>query len=123
MRLLADENFPLPTIEALRRAGHDVMRARTDCPSTKDAALLDRAEAGGRILLTLDKDFWQLAIQRRRPLWQSGVILFRVHPAIPEDVTPLVLRTVGADEGWGGHASVVTVDRVLMVLLGNPGTR
>ena len=78
MRLLADENFPLPTIEALRQAGHDVTWARTDCPGT---------------------------------------------PAIPENVTPLVLRTVGADEGWGGHASVVTVDCMLMVRSGNPGTR
>jgi predicted nuclease of predicted toxin-antitoxin system len=123
MRLIADENFPLPTIEALRQAGHDVTWVRTDCPGTKDTALLDRAEAEGRILLTLDKDFWQIAIQRRRPLQQSGVILFRVHPAIPENITPLVLRTVSADEGWGGHASVVTVDRVLMVRLGNPRTR
>jgi hypothetical protein len=39
MRLVADENFPLPTIEALRRAGHDVTWVRTDCPGTKDAAL------------------------------------------------------------------------------------
>jgi predicted nuclease of predicted toxin-antitoxin system len=123
MRLVADENFPLPTIEALRQAGHDVTWVRTDCPGTKDAALLDRAEAEGRILLTLDKDFWQIAIQRRRPLRQSGVILFRVHPAIPENVTPQVLRTVGADEGWCGHASVVTADRVLMVRSGNPGAR
>src|SRR5947209_8047863 len=30
MRLLADENFPLPTIEALQQAGHDVTWARTD---------------------------------------------------------------------------------------------
>ena len=106
MRLIADGNFPLPTIEALRRAGH-----------------VDRAETEGRILLTLDKDFWQIAIQRRRPLRQNGVILFRAHPAIPENVTPPVLRTVGADGGWAGHASAVTVDRVLMVRSGNPATR
>ena len=62
MRLLADENFPLPAVAALRLAGHDV--------------------------LTLDKDFRQIAIQRRKPLERSGVILLRVHPAIPENVTP-----------------------------------
>jgi len=38
MWLLADENFPLPTIEALRQASHDVTWARTDCPRTKDGA-------------------------------------------------------------------------------------
>ena len=119
MRLLADENFPLPTVEALRRVGHDVTWVRTDLPGTKDAALLDIAETAGRVLLTLDKDFWQLAIQRREPLERSGVILFRVHPAIPENITPLALRTMAAEQEWGGHASVVTPDRVLMVRPGS----
>jgi predicted nuclease of predicted toxin-antitoxin system len=76
MRLLADENFPLPTVEALRQAGHDVFWVRTDAPGTADAALLDLAEVDGRVLLTLDKDFWQIAIQRRQPLERSGVICF-----------------------------------------------
>jgi predicted nuclease of predicted toxin-antitoxin system len=123
MRLLADENFPLPTVEALRQAGHDVFWVRTDAPGTADAALLDLAEVDGRVLLTLDKDFWQIAIQRRQPLERSGVILFRVHPATPRNVTPLVLRTMETDQEWGGHASVVTVDRVLMVRSRRPETR
>jgi predicted nuclease of predicted toxin-antitoxin system len=120
MRLLADENFPSPTVEALRQAGNDVIWVRTDAPGTGDTALLDLAEADGRVLLTLDKDFWQIAIQRRRPLERSGVILFRVHPAIPQNVTPLVLRTMAAQQEWSGHASVVTADRVLMVRTGLP---
>jgi hypothetical protein len=74
-------------------------------------------------LLALDKDFWQIAIQRRKPLERSGVILFRVHPAIPGNVTPLVLRTLETDQEWGGHASVVTVDRVLMVRSRQSDTR
>jgi hypothetical protein len=41
-------------------------------------------------VLTFDKDFWQIAVQRRSPLAQSGVVLFRVHPATPERVAPLV---------------------------------
>jgi hypothetical protein len=31
MRILADENFPKPIIEALRAEGNDVLWARTDC--------------------------------------------------------------------------------------------
>jgi predicted nuclease of predicted toxin-antitoxin system len=76
MRLLADENFPLPTVEVLRKQGHDVLWARTDCPGIKDRALLDRAEADGRLILTLDKDFWQLTLQRPRGLKRCGVICF-----------------------------------------------
>jgi predicted nuclease of predicted toxin-antitoxin system len=118
MRLLADENFPLPTIAVLRQGGHDVIWARTHATSKKDSALIDAAEADGRILLTLDKDFWQLTIQRRKPLVRSGVILFRVHPATPENLTPLVLRTLATATDWTGHAAVVTIDRALMVRLG-----
>ncbi len=89
MRLLADENFPKPIVEALRAGGHDVRWARTDCPGWKDLALLDLAESEVRTVLTLDKDFWQIAVQRRPPLEQFGVVLFRVHPAIPENLGPL----------------------------------
>ena len=115
MRLLADENFPLPTIDALRHDGHDVAWARTDHPGAKDSKLLDLAESDRRVLLTLDKDFWQLVVQRRHPLEQSGLILFRVHPAIPENITPLVQRTLATAQKWGGHASVVTAERILMI--------
>src|SRR5581483_12129316 len=90
MRLLADENFPKPIVETLRAGGHDVRWARTDLAGTTDVALLDRAESEARIVLTLDKDFWQIAVQRRSPLEKSGVILFRVHPATPENLAPLV---------------------------------
>ncbi|MGA2147419.1 MAG: DUF5615 family PIN-like protein [Bryobacteraceae bacterium] len=45
MRLLADENFPKPIVEALRSGGHDVLWARTDCAGWKDVVLLDLAES------------------------------------------------------------------------------
>ena len=90
MRLLADENFPKASVEALRTGGHDVRWARTDCAGWKDAVLLDLAESEERIVLTLDKDFWQIVAQRRIPLEQSGVALFRVHPATPANIEPLV---------------------------------
>jgi predicted nuclease of predicted toxin-antitoxin system len=82
MRLLADENFPRPLVELLR-AQHDVLWARIDCAGWKDVALLNLAESEARILLTLDRDLWQIAVQRPFPLKQSGVVLFRVHPATP----------------------------------------
>lgn len=84
MLILADENFPLPTVEAMRADGHDVLWVRTNCPGQTDAALLERAEVEAWPVLTLDKDFWQIALQRREPLERSGVILFRVHPAVPD---------------------------------------
>ena len=82
MRLLADENFPKPIVEALRAGGHDVLWVRTDLAGTSDVALLDLAEAQARIVLTLDKDFWQIAVQRRSPLEQSGVVCSEFIPQL-----------------------------------------
>jgi predicted nuclease of predicted toxin-antitoxin system len=115
MRLLADENFPKPIVEAFRAGGHDVLWARTDLAGISDVALLDLAEAEARIVLTLDKDFWQIAVQRRSPLAQSGVVLFRVHPATPERLAPLVDAFAKADTSWAGHISIITVDGIQMV--------
>jgi hypothetical protein len=66
-------------------------------------------------LLTLDKDFWQLAVQRRTPLKQSGVVLFRIHPATPENIEPLVHSFVEVNETWAGHISIVSVDGIQML--------
>jgi predicted nuclease of predicted toxin-antitoxin system len=115
MRLLADENFPKPSVSALRAGGHDVLWARTDCAGWKDAALLDLAEFEKRIVLTLDRDFWQIAIQRRIPLEQSGVALFRVHPATPDNIEPLVRAFVEANRAWAGHISIIAPDGIQML--------
>lgn len=122
MRLLADENFPKSIVEWLRASGHDVLWARTERPGERDTILLDMAEAERRIVLTLDKDFWQIAVQRRDPLVHSGVVLFRVHPATPERLKPLVDAFVGADLNWAGHISLVTIDEIQMIgAAGRPG--
>ena len=118
MRLLADENFPLPTVEALRKQGHDVVWVRTDCPGLKDRVLIERAEAEDRLVLTLDKDFWQLALQRPGALKRSGVVLFRVHPAVPENLEPLVVAMLRARREWIGHVSIVTKDGIEMIPTG-----
>ncbi|MEO8596019.1 MAG: DUF5615 family PIN-like protein [Candidatus Solibacter sp.] len=115
MRLLADENFPRPLIEALRAQGHDVLWARTGCAGWKDVLILELAESEARIVLTLDKDFWQIAVQRRVPLEQSGVVLFRIHPATPENLDPLVRAFVETDGTWVGHVSIIAADGIQML--------
>jgi len=84
-------------------------------------ALLETAESEARIVLTLDKDFWQIALQRRAPLEESGVVLFRVHPAIPENLRPLVRTFVQASRLWAGHITIVTVTGIQILAARNPG--
>jgi len=118
MRILADENSPKSAVEMLRAAGNDVLWVRTDCPGWKDSALLELAEAEARIVLTLDKDFWQIAIKRRVPLRQSGVVLFRAHPATESKLEPLVNAFLKAGRPWAGHISIFTVDAIQMLAAG-----
>lgn len=57
-RLYADENFPLPVVEYLRRLGHDVLTVQEDgCAgqAMTDPAVLARATGQERALLTLDR--------------------------------------------------------------------
>ena len=115
MRLLADENFPRVLVEQLRSAGHDVVWARTDCPGSRDTDLLERAETEARVVLTLDKDFWQIAMQRRAPLERSGVVLFRAHPAIPSAIEPLLGLFLAAAKPWAGHISLIAADGIRML--------
>ena len=54
-RLYADENFPLPAVEALRRLGHDVLTAAEAGQAGQgiaDDAVLAFAHALGRAVLT-----------------------------------------------------------------------
>jgi len=57
-RLLADENFPLPVVEELRRLGHDVVTledAGKAGQSLPDEAVLDFASGDKRAVLTLNR--------------------------------------------------------------------
>ena len=116
MRLLADENFPKAIVDALRADANDVLWARTDCSGWRDTAILDFAESEGRIVLTLDKDFWQVAVQRRVALVQSGVVLFRIHPATAGNLGPLVRAFVQAEKPWAGHISIIGASGIQMLV-------
>lgn len=63
VKILANENFPLAAILALRAAGHDVAWARTDMPGASDEQVLARAQAQNRVVATCDKDFGELAFR------------------------------------------------------------
>ncbi len=66
MRFLANENFPLAAVEALRNAGHDVASVTTDAPGSIDESILQRSVTERRVLLTFDKDFGELVFVRGR---------------------------------------------------------
>ena len=54
MRFLANENFPYDAVVALRDHGDDVAWIRIETPGLDDEAVLARAQAEARILITFD---------------------------------------------------------------------
>src|SRR5262245_65446914 len=60
MLLYADEDFPLPVVEELRRRGHDVLTAQEDGrTTTPDPDVLARAHALGRAILTHNRRHYE----------------------------------------------------------------
>ena len=111
MRFLANENFPLDAVAALRQAGHDVIWIRTDAPGSRDQDVLARAVSEERVLLTFDKDFGELAFRSRLPA-SCGIILFRPTAQTSEQIARLVVSAMETDTDWIGHFAVVEKNRI-----------
>ena len=116
MRLLANENFPLDAVAALREAGHDVAWVREDSPGKADDEILLHAQEENRIVITFDKDFGELAFRSRLPA-QSGVILFRITPKSPHHIAQAAVQALASRDNWIGHFSVVEDNRIRMTSL------
>jgi len=107
LKLLADENFPGPSVRALRSAGFDVAWIAEVLPGAADEAVISFCAAGERTLLTFDKDFGELAFHRGLAA-NSGVILFRVPQDRPDEITAAALAVVEMRQEWTGLFAVVT---------------
>jgi hypothetical protein len=80
-RLYADENFPYPTVEALRRLGHDVLTAREVGQAglgIADEAVLSFAHADGRAVLTHIRKHFRYFHKAGIP--HSGVVICTEDP-------------------------------------------
>jgi predicted nuclease of predicted toxin-antitoxin system len=76
MRFLVNENVTATVIRGLRDRGHDVLSVKESMRSEKDEAVLARAQADQRVVVTHDKDFGELAFRSKLPA-SCGVVLFR----------------------------------------------
>src|SRR5436309_1024229 len=121
MQFLANENFPLDVVEALRQEGHDVAWIRTDAPGSKDAEVLRRAVTENRVLLTFDKDFGDLAFQFGLPA-TCGIVLFRLQASSSAALATLVVTALQSRTDWAGQFSVVEAGRIRMRPLPTPPT-
>jgi predicted nuclease of predicted toxin-antitoxin system len=90
----------------LRAAGHDVIWAGHWPEDPGDEAILARALAEGRVLVTLDKDFGELAIVRGQP--HGGILRLANFSARRQAETCLRVIGIHAEELEGG--ALITVE-------------
>lgn len=116
MRLLANENFPLDAVLALRENGHDVAWIREDARGSNDEQVLARGQQEERILITFDKDFGELAFRSKLPA-TSGMILFRISAPSAQHVAQVAVQAIASRTDWAGHFSVIEDNRIRMTPL------
>ena len=111
MRLLADENMPGSVVAELRARGHDVLSIKESMRGAGHAAVLARAQAEVRAVLTQDKDFGELAYRAGLPAG-CGVILFRLTGDDPDADGRRMVAAVETRSDWSGAFAVVTARRI-----------
>lgn len=79
MKILADAHISRPIVQHLLSLGHDVLHAGALSPRLSDSAIMQIAATEGRVILTADKDFGELAFRRLIP--SEGVVLLRLTAA------------------------------------------
>jgi len=106
MRFCANENIPEDCVLRLRQEGHDVLWIRETAPGSPDTAVLARALAEDRLLLTFDKDFGELVFRRGAEAVR-GIILFRISQPSAAAIAECVATVLASRADWNGHFSVV----------------
>jgi predicted nuclease of predicted toxin-antitoxin system len=110
LKLLLDTCVSPRTRDALVAAGHDAIWTGDWNPDPGDEAILAFAQRESRILVTLDKDFGELAVVFGRP--HSGIVrLVDLHPSRNAPVCEEVLARYGS-ELVSGAIVTVTADRI-----------
>jgi predicted nuclease of predicted toxin-antitoxin system len=113
MRRVLNENITGTVTAELRQRGHDVLSVKESMRSEADDVILARAQREGRIVVTHDKDFGELAFRDGLPA-SCGVILLRLAGAEPETDNRRILEALGSRSDWAGHFSLITDDRIRM---------
>ncbi len=102
-RLYADENFPLPVVEALRRLGHDVLTVREAGEAGQavpDEEVLAFTKDDERTLLTLNRKHF-VRLHRERP--QHAGIVACTYDADSERQAQQIHRAVEAEAPLAGR--------------------
>ena len=103
-------------MQELRQRGHDVSWVCIDAPGSSDDTVLRRAQLEARVLLSMDKDFGELAFRAGLPA-SSGIVLFRIAAPSAARFAAVAVSAIESRSDWAGHFAVIEDDRVRMTRL------
>jgi predicted nuclease of predicted toxin-antitoxin system len=110
VKLLANENFPLPSVSLLQQQGYDVDSMSTRSPGCSDEQVLALAHREGRILVTFDRDYGMLVYGRRLPC-PPAIIFLRFRPSSSTEPAALLKPLLDLNErGLSGFFIVLERD-------------
>jgi predicted nuclease of predicted toxin-antitoxin system len=89
VKLLANENVPLPSVAELQRRGHDVLSISLHSPGMADEDVLALARREARILITFDRDYGMLVYARHLPS-PPAILFLRFRPRTPREPATIV---------------------------------
>ena len=97
MKLLANENFPLASINYLKSKGYDIKGIGIDHAGHSDKAVLNLAIQENRTILTFDRDYGELIFKHGyQP--SEGVIYLRLNSFTPHKPGEIVEKLITSDK-------------------------
>ncbi len=105
-RLLANENFPAPSVRHLRDSGYDVASVAEGSGGLDDRTVLALAEAEQRWIVTFDRDYGELIFARGLAA-PPAVILCKMRSYRADDPGRLVVGLLESGSDLEGHFVVV----------------
>ncbi len=105
MKIFADENIPLMTVQALRADGHDVLDIRgTPDEGMDDETIWKTTQRDGRLLITTDKGF-----ARHRNSSHCGILIVRLRQPNRQKIHQRIMNAIAQfnAENWSGFFVVI----------------
>jgi predicted nuclease of predicted toxin-antitoxin system len=110
LKFLVDENFPLESVLDLKRKGVDVQSVLDYKKGITDEEVLKLASSKGRILITFDQDFGELAF--RQKMSSKGIVLLRIAPASSREITNSLINLLSKGIRVESHFTVIEKNRI-----------
>jgi predicted nuclease of predicted toxin-antitoxin system len=111
IKLLVDENFPVPAITHLRAAGVTVVAVSEISPGVNDEAVLRLAIEHGAWLASFDLDFGELIFQNKSAT-PNAVIVFRENSFRPVDLSRALQQMIGQAVTYNDKFVIWTSERI-----------